>query len=653
MPWQGCSGGKVESMTGRGRRSVRLGGAYRGGKQPGSTSVKSRLRRFARACVVGMCLVAGMPCLAQSTQSISVDDLRAPERAMQIVSSGQQDAYRKVMQAYAQQEVAHPDDTALFVAQCQFVENLVDSDSDDFSEGVDAQADYEACKKTLAARFPSDPEVSLYVAEHRYGNAAVDFAITLVQVSAHWTPQQQSRLHVVLSRGYTATNRADLAGQEALASVRLDPGSSQLVAALRYLCDGGHRIEAESLLAKIPLARYPWMEIQRVHFAADNLSPAVALAELQRAESVSKNMDPWLAARIYLRAGMNAKAADALSKIKIEPASQTIAQYQLRVNVAAAQGDGKAASAALRDWFDKTGVTQPLLSAYVMLLAHDPWQLFSSPLMPLAWATLAVLAFLAYLPGMIAFPAHYRGMVRARLHKATQPLFASIGLRHMWLALGGCLLTSTLVPMLSAGSALRALAANQPMSAGEEVTALVVQLTMLVCGGLFLFPVIRRLSWRVWLGDRGLKAALITVLAVAAFKALAFWGLSHSAHFGAMLRSTPHDQKVATLTTIAAHVGGAGLAMLIVAILMPIYEELVFRGAVLGGLTRHISFGWANVWQSLLFALIHFDLKHFIFYFLLGALGGWLVQRTRGLAASTALHAANNAIACVGILLSG
>jgi hypothetical protein len=415
----------VKSVGGRGQHGARFAGIRHGGERlrfnracvtceqvgvaipPAKSKVIAfHLQRFARAWVAGICLVVAVPCMAQAVRPISLDDLRTPSRAAELVSDSQYDAYRDVQRAYAQQETANPNDSALVIAQCQFIESF--TDNDDLTWDDDAQTDFQACKKQLEDRFHGDPEASLYVAEHRYGKPVLDFAIPLLPASEHWTVQQRMRLHGVLSGAYTATHQSDLAGQEALTSVRLDPGSAQLTAALRYLCDAGRRSEAESLLAKAPLPTSAWIEEQRVRFAADSLSPATALAELQRADSAGQKTDPWIAARIYLRAGMNAKAADALSKVKIKPAYQTVAQYQLRVDVAAVQKDGNAASAAFHDWFSKTGITAPLLSAYGMLLAHDPLQLFAPTLAPFALAMFAMLVFLACLPGVIAFPAHYR-----------------------------------------------------------------------------------------------------------------------------------------------------------------------------------------------------------------------------------------------------
>ncbi len=76
-----------------------------------------------------------------------------------------------------------------------------------------------------------------------------------------------------------------------------------------------------------------------------------------------------------------------------------------------------------------------------------------------------------------------------------------------------------------------------------------------------------------------------------------------------------------------------------------VFEELIFRGLILGGLTRHISFGWANTLQAALFAAIHDDPPRFLFYFAPGLPGGWLVRRNRSLGPAIALHAVNNTFA--------
>jgi membrane protease YdiL (CAAX protease family) len=603
-----------------------------------------------RTFIVIICLIFLCPTALAQT-AIPLDVLRTQEQAVALVSAGQQDSYHRVLSAYAREEKAHPADAALVMTRCSFIQTFTYSEEIDWVDV--AQDDFSHCKTDLQTRFPQDADANLFLAEQKGGKDAIAFARTLLPASTHWTVQQRAKLHGILARGYTATKQADIAGQEALAAVQLDPASDELVAALRYLAGMGRTGEAEALLARTPTDASAWKEWERVDVAADNLSPAAALAELERAQKVSAPIDEWVAARIYLRAGHAAQAAKVLARVGGCSCSETVAQYQTRLGVAVATGNGKAASEALQAWLTKTGVSMALLYAYGNVLLHSPAQLFSPPLLHLALGMLLLFAALAYAPSLLAFPAYYRGVIRARLNKANAPLFASIGLRRMWIALAVFLVASTAVPFLGGGSALQAWVSNKVLSSDEQVTIAFIQLATLLAGGAVLAPVARRLSRREWLGTRGLVVAILIVALWTLVKALGVWAAWHSGHLSTVVRGSLHDRMIATLALSFVHLGGSALALFVIAVAVPIYEELIFRACVLGGLTRHISFGWANLWQALLFATLHNDMQHFVFYVLLGLSGGWLARHTRGLAAPIALHAANNAIACVAIFLAG
>jgi len=615
----------------------------RGRGRRASTAFSTGARIFAAAVfLIAYCTVN------RAETPIAPDILRTPERATAIVSDGQQEIYRKVLAAYAQQEAAHPDDVQLMLAHCRFVDGFAASEELAWTDVADE--DFKRCKTDLQTRFPNEADANLFLAQLRYGKDAFDFAHALLPASEHWTALQRAKLHGILARAHTALNQADLAGQEALAAVQLDPRSDQLVTALRYLCNTGHGSQAEALLAKTPVPE-GWTEWQRVQFAADNLSAAAALAELQRAKRTGMTGDPWLEARVYLRAGKTADAAHVLACGCQNTTYETIEHYQIRLKLALATGDRKATTAALQGWMTKTGLSWPLLSAYGNVLKHDPLQLFSPLLTSLTLALLSAMLVALCMPGLVAFPAHYRGTVRVRLNKPSVPLFERIGLRHMWIACAAYFVTATAIPVFWGDGALHAWLTNKFLWPEDQTAIVVIQSMMAVAVSVLMLPAIARFTGREWLGDRGLKLALTAIVLWTLVKMLLLWALSHTGHLGQTTQGTPHDRMISTLILAAVHVGGAPLAMLIVAVLAPIYEELIFRGCVLGGLTRHISFGWANVWQGTLFALIHNDMHHFVFYFSMGVLSGWLVRRTRGLAASIGLHMANNAVACAAVLL--
>jgi membrane protease YdiL (CAAX protease family) len=87
-----------------------------------------------------------------------------------------------------------------------------------------------------------------------------------------------------------------------------------------------------------------------------------------------------------------------------------------------------------------------------------------------------------------------------------------------------------------------------------------------------------------------------------------------------------------------------GVALLVGGLLVPILEELLFRGVLLTGLLRNQR-PWAAIGQSaLLFGLIHFNPAQSVSAALLGLLLGWLYYRTRSLGLCIGLHALNNSI---------
>jgi len=87
---------------------------------------------------------------------------------------------------------------------------------------------------------------------------------------------------------------------------------------------------------------------------------------------------------------------------------------------------------------------------------------------------------------------------------------------------------------------------------------------------------------------------------------------------------------------------GFGIAFLLIAVIVPVYEEIIFRGVILGVVEKKLGFVFANIFQALLFALIHYDLKLFIFYFIFGLITGNFVNKTKGLLAGIIFHGINN-----------
>ncbi|MGR0158787.1 lysostaphin resistance A-like protein [Paenarthrobacter nitroguajacolicus] len=93
-----------------------------------------------------------------------------------------------------------------------------------------------------------------------------------------------------------------------------------------------------------------------------------------------------------------------------------------------------------------------------------------------------------------------------------------------------------------------------------------------------------------------------------------------------------------------------GLAVLIVAVLTPLWEEVLFRGAFLSGLTRRLRPFAAVAISAAIFAAVHLVLLTFVYLFMLGVALALLKRFHQNLWAPVLLHSVNNALVLLIIL---
>ena len=87
-----------------------------------------------------------------------------------------------------------------------------------------------------------------------------------------------------------------------------------------------------------------------------------------------------------------------------------------------------------------------------------------------------------------------------------------------------------------------------------------------------------------------------------------------------------------------------------VGILVPLAEEIVFRGAILRTLLRLLPGNWhwgAIIISALIFGAVHGNMVQFVHATLLGLLLGWMYWRTDSIIPGVVLHWVNNSVAYV------
>jgi membrane protease YdiL (CAAX protease family) len=90
-----------------------------------------------------------------------------------------------------------------------------------------------------------------------------------------------------------------------------------------------------------------------------------------------------------------------------------------------------------------------------------------------------------------------------------------------------------------------------------------------------------------------------------------------------------------------------------IAIMAPLVEELLFRGAIQGHLLRKGMNPWTALFiASAIFGIIHMNPIQIPFAFAIGMIFGWLYYRTGSLVPGIVGHFINNSIACIQMAVS-
>jgi len=98
---------------------------------------------------------------------------------------------------------------------------------------------------------------------------------------------------------------------------------------------------------------------------------------------------------------------------------------------------------------------------------------------------------------------------------------------------------------------------------------------------------------------------------------------------------------------------GGVTSFLLICIIAPLIEEMLFRGIILRGLLNDYPPMLAVALSALLFALYHLNIYQFPVALIVGGVSGWLYVMTRSLWPSVMLHSFYNTISYTLFLLSG
>lgn len=96
---------------------------------------------------------------------------------------------------------------------------------------------------------------------------------------------------------------------------------------------------------------------------------------------------------------------------------------------------------------------------------------------------------------------------------------------------------------------------------------------------------------------------------------------------------------------------GLALTVLMIVIVGPFFEEIVFRGVLMGYLQERVGARWAILASAAVFAAFHVNVWMFVPVFVMALAAGYLAVRSRSLWAAYALHLLYNAVPVALVIL--
>jgi membrane protease YdiL (CAAX protease family) len=197
------------------------------------------------------------------------------------------------------------------------------------------------------------------------------------------------------------------------------------------------------------------------------------------------------------------------------------------------------------------------------------------------------------------------------------------------------LLAAVLIQNIAVNSIVSAYIFITGNDVSQELMYLFYVIGILICGGVFYFWYRREIQGEL----RGSLREVFTIKNISLFAVL---GIGCQFFFSGVLSLlTPffidvfsdYSEVLGALTS-----GNRVVVLLLMVVIAPVAEELIFRGVILHMANRYVTFIGANILQAVLFGIYHDNVVQGIYAALLGFLLGMVYYKFKTIFASILLH---------------
>ncbi|WP_299247626.1 CPBP family intramembrane glutamic endopeptidase [uncultured Lacinutrix sp.] len=607
-----------------------------------------------RFIVILSCLLSF---LCSTAQNIKVNTKDSHKDFVKTLTNSKEDRYNAILSKYDAYIKSHPDDINVQIYKCKFIGSAYYDDYEDYNLKYDETLE---CVENLASQYPNNPKILLYKLDYTYGEEVEPLLLKTLDLyksnTINWDNEDTSALFEISSNYYTedddykAIDYADLAEQF---NDTLDLSVLKTDAYLRLENKDKAR---ESILKNLDAVQPDWVLDTKgqLLISLDEDDEALKLYDRIKANdstySINESLykifelkEDYSQARTYL-------VNDTITAWNKASSIQKLANHDLKYS------DAEAGIRSLRRMYKESYYDDFFGIKRLRLAFKAPTYYWSFGEISHIFVLLLSILILMAIPYLWILPIYsLSNYFNFKKVKEAVRLPGDWSLRHFWLI--SFLYMLTLFILILVFNYQEELNYYFDIVGyfdefTEETDLVSANAQLLFSALLLLFTVIllnkKRLQF-VFRTNNSIRQMIGLSIIFLIFNGFiiriigTFVDLSDTAELISSLSAKEDIQSL-------LNEYGFYITILVVAIIVPFYEEIIFRGIIFTSTEKHLGYKVANVLQASLFALAHFNLSLFIFYFVFGLVTGYFVKRSRGLATGIVFHIVNNFVVTVTLL---
>ena len=590
-------------------------------------------------------IISSLPC-----QSLFCQEKLDHEVMLERVKHSSENAYKECIKEYDAYLNQFPDDVSVLVEKCKFIQYAQYDEDEDYNPH---QAEFDSCSTALVERFPIHPKVLIFQTTYKWGDELEEVfknaEKAIKQNPKKWDSSSRALLYKAMAdQHYYYTEDYQKAYTYIKKAISYDKDYQYTLEYADILAEVNRKKESLNILRAIPdTTKNAWVLLRKANLLFELEAYPEALNLYKLAEEIDpsyitnsniastlEGIGEYEQAREYL-------VADISKSWSTEQALRALLRHDLRYQ------DGDKCISSYNQFRDLGYSADPIAFYRLKLFFLHPFQPWKfRDILGLA-SLLLILAILVIIPYMWILPIYFIGN-RWKLTLRNKPYQPQWGLKAFWFVSAGLLITSFLACIAEPETIYYAFGSKSygfdvaPKDTDAIVIISTIGTALLGFAAMYKVnpKVLLRSSWPI------IKSIMLGIGALFIFKIISAIYIK--------LGSTPSIPIISgSMESVEAIVNafGPGMSLLVAGLLVPIYEEIIFRGVILDSCQRYLSFNAANIIQSVIFALVHMNLFLLPVYFLFGLSTGYLRKKSGGLLSGIVFHALNNILAILLYLL--